>query len=182
MRKFLLLLVLLLTACQPMAVQRRDQGPVPVALRVDDAAYWLEEWSRLRELPAAQIKQALEHRNRDYARRPDTRARLRLALLLAEGPPSVRDEPRALSLLAELDAQRASASSRALAQLLLQVLREKTGKGDKIAVLQQNLRASEARVKTLEPQLRELERQLQELTHIEQSIQQRETPVERKEK
>ncbi len=173
MRNYLLLTVFFLCACQPMAVQHGGDGRVPVALRVDDAAYWLEEWWRLRALPPEQNAQALERRQQEFARRPDTRSRLRLALLLAEGPAEVRDEPRALKLLQDLDPH-ASASSRALARLLTQVIREKTGTGDKIAVLKRALTESEGRVK-------ELERQLQELTDIEQSIQKRETPLERKE-
>ncbi len=157
-----------------MAVQRDADSRVPVALRVDDAAYWLEEWWRLRALSPEQNEQALERRQQEFARRPDIRSRLRLALLLAEGPAEVRDERRALKLLQGLEPH-ASASSRALARLLTQAISEKAGASDKIVVLKQALTESEVRVK-------ELERQLQELTNIEQSIQKRETPLERKEK
>jgi len=175
-RKFLLSLAFIVTAgCQPMAVQHHNEGPVPVTLRVDDAAYWLEEWNRLMALPADQVDQALTNREQEFARSASTRNRLRLVLLLAEGPPAVRDERRALVLLAELDDGDASASARALAALLRQVVREQRAAGEKIATLKQAVSDSDERVK-------ELERQLQELTDIEQSIQQRETPVERKEK
>jgi hypothetical protein len=174
-RKFLLALAFIFTAaCQSVAVQHHDEGPVPVTLRVDDAAYWLEEWNRLMTLPADQVLQALKSREQEFARSPDPRNRLRLALLLAEGPPAVRNEQRALALLAELDDD-ASASAQALAALLRQVVREQSAAGAKIAMLKQAVSDADERVN-------ELERQLQELADIEQSIQQRETPVERKEK
>jgi len=159
-----------------MAVQRHGDGPVPVTFRVDDAAYWLEEWQRLMALPPDQFEQALKLREQEFSQNPqDERARLRLALLLVEGPAPVRDPLRAQKLLKDLDEARASGSARALAALLKQVVSEQVATSDKIATLRQGLSQSEQRVK-------ELERQLQELTNIEQSIQQRETPVERKEK
>lgn len=175
MPNFLIYIVLILiVGCQPMAVQRHEEGPVPVTLRVDDAAYWLEEWQRTMTLPADQVTQAVTLREQEFASSPDPRTRLRLVLLLAEGPQGVRDERRALALLEKLDAAHASPSTLALAALLDQVVRKQVVAGDKIATLRQGLNESTERVK-------ELERQLQELTDIEQSIQQRETPVERKE-
>jgi hypothetical protein len=172
----LFIIVFVLAAgCQPMAVQHNDEGPVPVTLRVDDAAYWLEEWYRMQSLPAGQVKQAVKVREEEFSRNPDARNRLRLVLLLAEGPRRVRDERRAYVLLSELDESHTTPSSRALAALLTQMVGEKVAAGDRIATLRQELSESEERVL-------ELERQLQELTDIEQSIQQRETPVERKEK
>jgi hypothetical protein len=175
-RKLLLLLVCcLVAACQPMTVQRDEDGPVPVTLRVDDAAYWIEEWYRVTMAPGAQVEQTLATREKEFARHKDTRNRLRLALLLAEGPPAVRDQGRALSLLNGLDQAHASASAQALAALLSQVVREQAAASDKIAVQKQDLQQTRDRVK-------ELEQQLQELTDIEQSIRQRETPVEQKEK
>jgi hypothetical protein len=176
-RKSLLFMVIIMTAgCQPMAVERHDEGPMPVTLRVDDSAYWVEEWSRLMALPADRVDEALSVREQEFASNPDARSRLRLALLLAEGPPAVRHERRALTLLAGVeDDPHASASARALANLLTQIIREQLRSSDKINTLEQSLNESGVRVK-------ELERQLQELTDIEQSIKQRETPVERKEK
>jgi hypothetical protein len=175
-RNSLLLLAFILVAgCQPLTMQRRDDGPVPVTLRVDDAAYWLEEWFRIVSLPADQVEQAVQLRQEEFARNPDARNRLRLVLLLAEGPPAVRDERRAQALLAQLDEAQTSPSAHALAELLRRMIREQLAARGKIATLEQGLSESEQRVK-------ELERQLQELTDIEQSIQQRETPVQRKEK
>lgn len=175
-RKSLLLLVyIVVSGCQPVTMQRHEEGPVPVTLRVDDAAYWLEEWFRIVSLSTDQVEQAVKLRQEEFARNPDARNRLRLVLLLAEGPPPVRDERRAQDLLAQLDEAHTSPSSRALAELLRRMIREQLAASGKIATLQQGLSESEQRVK-------ELERQLQELTDIEQSIQQRETPVERKEK
>jgi hypothetical protein len=161
--------------CQPMLVQSHDDGPVPVTLRVDDAAYWLEEWYRVTVLSGDQIERTLVTLEQEFAARQDTRNRLRLALLLAEGPVAVRNQRRALSLLEGLDQERASGSARALAALLSQVVREQAAASDKITALKQNLKQTGDRVQ-------ELEQQLQELTDIEQSIQQREAPVQGKEK
>jgi hypothetical protein len=158
-----------------MTVQHDQDGPVPVTLRVDDAAYWLEEWYRVTLMAGEQVQQAVATREQEYAKHKDTRNRLRLALLLAEGPPAVRDQGRALSLLAGVDQAHASASAQALAALLSQVVREQAAASDKISVQKQDLQQTRNRVK-------ELEQQLQELTNIEQSIRQRETPVEEKEK
>ena len=153
-------------ACQPVTVQHTE-GPVPVTVRVDDAAFWLEEWQRVTELPEGQVRQSLETREKEFSEAPGPRSRLRLALLLAEGPKSVRDQPQAYNLLKEMDHDEASDSAKALAALLLQVIGEQRWAGDKISELRARLKKSEARTE-------ELERQLQELTNIEQSIQQRE--------
>jgi hypothetical protein len=174
--KFLFLFsIFVLVACQPVTVQRHEEGPVPVTLRVDDAAYWLEEWHRVIELPADQLQQILQTREQEFARHQDARSRLRLALLLAVGPAAARDQARALTLLEGLDATRSTDSAQALAALLIQILREQAAVSGKMSKLQREVVQADERVK-------ELERQLQALTDIEQSIQQRETPVERKEK
>ncbi|GMQ87198.1 MAG: hypothetical protein BMS9Abin08_0396 [Gammaproteobacteria bacterium] len=171
MRKLLIITVIMvLTACQPMTVQRSTGSvPVPVAVRIDDAAYWLEEWQQLIKLPDEQLKQILEIRRQEFIRSAEPRTRLRLALLLAAGPKSVRDQERALKLLKGLDMDRADDSARALAALLQQNIEEQNWSGDKIAGLREKLTQSEARIE-------ELERQLHEFTTIEQNIQQRETP------
>jgi hypothetical protein len=153
------------SGCQPVTVQRSD-GPVPLAVRVDDAAYWIEEWNRTRDLQGDKLQRTLEMRERDFANSPSPRSRLRLALLLAEGPKQVRDQARALGLLKELDVTIASESARALAALLEQVIGEQMWSGDKVTELRSKLKEADTRVE-------ELERQLQELTNIEQSIQQR---------
>ena len=176
MRKLLLILAFIsIAGCRPLVVQNRDDSSVPVTLRVDDAAYWLEEWYRVTVLPSDQIEQALATREQEFAARQDARNRLRLALLLAEGPEAVRDQRRALGLLDGLDQAQVSGSARALAALLSQVVREQAAASGKITTLKQDLKQTGDRVN-------ELERQLQELTNIEQSIQQREMPVEGKEK
>ncbi len=166
MNRFLVLLgLMVLAGCQPVTVQR-TAGPVPLAVRVDDAAYWLEEWNRVRELPEDQLRRTLKARERDFREFPSPRSRLRLALLLAEGPKPVRDQARALSLLKGLDEAEASDSARALAVLLRQVIGEQLWARDKIVKLRSKLKQADTRVE-------ELERQLQELTNIEESIQQR---------
>ena len=162
---FILLVFILISGCQPVTVQRTE-GPVPLAVRVDDAAYWLEEWNRIRALPDGKLVRTLQMRERDFESSRTPRTRLRLALLLAEGPKAVRDQPRALTLLKGLDASRASDSARALAALLEQVIDEQLWSRDKINELRLKLKQADTRVE-------ELERQLQELTNIEQSIQQR---------
>jgi len=164
-----------LAACQPVTVQRHQEGPVPLSVRVDDAALWLEEWYQVVGLPKDQIELSLKSREADFDRNADPRTRLRLALLLATGPVPVRDQPRARVLIGEMDEARASESTRALAALLQQVIEEQLWSGDKITELKGELREADARVI-------ELEQQLQALTSIEQSIQQRETPGDRKEK
>ena len=162
---FILLGIVVLAGCQPVTVQRTE-GPVPLAVRVDDAAYWLEEWNRMRDLPEDQLQRTLKTRERNFTNFPSPRSRLRLALLLAEGPKPVRDQSRALVLLRGLDTAAASDSARALAALLAQIIGEQMWAGDKITELRTKLKQADTRVE-------ELERQLQELTNIEQSIQQR---------
>ena len=160
------LLFIGLVACQPMTVQRRDEGPVPVTVRVDDAAYWLEEWYRAKDLPEDQLVQILETRKQEFEQLPGPRSRLRLALLLAEGPAPVRDQVQAQRLLKGLDSAKASDSAKALAALLDQVIAEQRWSVDKIA-------EQRTTIEQMGPRIEELERQLQELTDIEQSIQQR---------
>jgi len=168
------IVTLLLLACQPVTVQRHVEGPMPVSVRVDDAAYWLEEWHRAVALPDDQLQQALASREQEFEQDPDSRTRLRLAILLAQGPALVRDQPRALELLQGIDERRASKSAQALAALLEQVIAEQRWAADRISELKSKLDQSGTRVV-------ELEQQLQELTNIEQSIKQRETPADRKE-
>jgi len=155
-----------LVGCQPVTVHR-SEGPVPVQVRVDDAAYWLEEWVRIKDLAEDELQLTLDTRKQEFEKTPNTRNRLRLALLLAEGPKPVRDQVAAQKLLKGLDAEQASSSAKALAALLEQVIGEQRWAGDKITELRTKLDETSTRVE-------ELERQLQELTDIEQSIQQRE--------
>ena len=161
-----LLLFVSLAACQPVTVQRSDEGHVPVTVRVDDAAYWLEEWYRVKDLPEAQLVEIVASRRQEFDQLPGPRNRLRLALLLAEGPAPVRDQLQAQRLLRGLDPAEASASAKALAALLDQVIAEQRWSVDKIAEQKTTIEENAARIE-------ELERQLQELTDIEQSIQQR---------
>lgn len=166
--RLIFIIILMLSACQPVTVQHSD-GVVPVSLRVDDAAYWLEEWHWVTGLAAVQQEEILASREREFQQSATPRNRLRLALLLAEGPGSVRDQRRALELLEEMDMDQASDSGKALSALLQQVIAEHDWFGDKITRLRADLQESETRVE-------ELERQLQELTTIEQNIQLREIP------
>jgi hypothetical protein len=163
------------TACQPITVQHHDEGPLPVSVRVDDTAYWLEEWRRVSLMSEIQFKLAVKNREQEFERKPDPRTRLRLALLLATGPAPKRDQSRALVLLKGMDDDGASESAQALAALVMQMIEEQLWSGDKMTELKGKLSKADARID-------ELEQQLQALTNIEQSIQQRETPGDRKEK
>ena len=163
-----------LSACQPVTVKNVDCPP-PIAVRVDDAAYWLEEWQHAIALPEDRLVQTLNARELEFERSANPVTRLRLALLLAEGPQPVRDQARALELLSDLDAAQASDSAKALAALLIQVIEEQRWLSDKLAELNRKSKDSQTHAE-------ELERQLHELTTIEQNIQQREIPSSLKEK
>ncbi len=166
--RLIVIVLLALSGCRPVVVQQTE-GVVPVSLRVDDAAYWLEEWHWITGLPEGQQREILAAREREFEQSATSRNRLRLALLLAEGPASVRNQRRALELLQGIDADQTSESGKALTALLQQVIAEQNWFSDRVSALRADLRASESRVE-------ELERQLQELTNIEQNIQQREIP------
>ena len=165
-RLLLLLLLVATTGCQPVTVQRSSEGPVPVTVRVDDAAYWLEEWYRAKDLPADQLQQLVHTRRQEFEQAPSARSRLRLALLLAAGPAPVRDQLEAQRLLQGLDRDAGDESAKALAALLEQMIAEQRWSIDKIGEHRTKIEQASARIE-------ELERQLQELTDIEQSIQQR---------
>jgi polyhydroxyalkanoate synthesis regulator phasin len=157
-----------LSACRPVTVQHAE-GVVPVSFRVDDAAYWLEEWHWITGLPEGQQREILADREREFEQSATSRNRIRLALLLAEGPASVRNQSRAQELLEGMDKEQTSQSGRALSALLQQVIAEHDWFIDELAAARSELEESESRIE-------ELERQLQELTSIEQNIQQREIP------
>jgi hypothetical protein len=141
---------------------------------MDDDAYWLEEWHRIIALPEDQLVATFKTRELEFERSANPETRLRLALLLAEGPQPVRDQARALKLLKGLDAGQASDGARALAALLQQVIEEQRWSINKMTELNKKLEESKTHVN-------ELELQLQELTTIEQNIQQRELPSSQKE-
>jgi hypothetical protein len=157
-----------------MTVQRHDEGPLPVTVRVDDTAYWLEEWRQVSQVSEIQFKLAVKNREQEFERKPDPRTRLRLALLLATGPAPERDQDRALTLLKGIGDDGASESAQALAALVMQMIEEQQWSGDKMTELKGKLQEADVRIE-------ELEQQLQALTNIEQSIQQRETPGDREE-
>jgi hypothetical protein len=140
-----------------------------VDVKVDDAARWLEEWHQEIALPEDQLLLTFKARELEFERSANPGTRLRLALLLAEGPQPVRDQARALELLAGLEAGQASDSERALAALLKQVIEEQKWLSDKVA-------ETNRKSKAIQVHAEELQRQLQELTTIEQNIQQRDLP------
>ncbi len=156
------------TGCQPVIVQRDENGVAarPLTVRVDDVAYWLEQWQRVVALPEDTLQLALQMREDEFARSDSARNRLQLALLLATGPAPVRDQSRASSLLKEIDVSTAAGGEKAFAALLEQMIAEQRWSSDKMAELKSRLSETEARVV-------ELEQQLQELKNIEQTIQQR---------
>ncbi len=73
-------------ACQPITVKEVDCPLTTTTVRMDDAAYWLEEWQRTIALPEDRLVQTLNARELEFERSANPRTRLRLALLLAEGP------------------------------------------------------------------------------------------------
>ena len=176
---FLIFMVVwVVSGCAPITIDRTSERPIPIHLRVDDAAYWLEEWYRAVQLPDDQYKVALDAREADFASHPGPRSRLRLALLLAEGKASGLNRPRAQKLLKALEVD-ATGSAKALASLLVDKLSErkavkkskkpKKSKGSKDTKKQdesKDLESARLRIK-------ELEQQLHELTIIEQNIQDR---------
>ncbi len=171
MRNLLLVLgVVGMSACHAVTVNHEDSpAQVPVPVQADGVASWLEEWHQVRVLPEDQLVQSFNNRQLAFERSANPATRLRLALLLAEGPQPVRNQARALELLGELDAEQASDSEKALAALLVQVLEEQKWLINKMATLNGDLKESRMHVE-------ELERQLRELTTIEQNIQEREIP------
>ncbi|MEE9421762.1 MAG: hypothetical protein V3V50_01255 [Gammaproteobacteria bacterium] len=165
----------MLAGCAPITIDRGSERPIPIHLRVDDAAYWLVEWYRAVQLPAEQYKVALEAREADFSSRPATRSRLRLALLLAEGKTSGLDRPRAQKLLKDLEAD-ASGSAKALAMLL----ENRLSKRLTVKKPKKSKRSTESKkqdesmeLKSARLRIKELEQQLHELTIIEQNIQDR---------
>ncbi len=168
----------LAVGCTSLTVQHNVDGPVPVQLRVDDAAYWLEEWQRAVQLPIEQYQQTLAARERDFETRPGPRSRIRLALLLAAGKPSARKPGRALELLKGVDRAVASKSAVALADLLQEVLvKQKAAKKPEKKPEKKSATACDVDLKkellAAKARIRELEQQLHELTSIEQNIQER---------
>ena len=155
MHKKLLLIVscVFFAACQPMTVQRHEEGPLPVTVRVDDTAYWLEEWRQVSLMSDIQFKLALKNRQQEYKLKPDARTRLRLALLLATGPAPQRDQARALELLEGMGDEGVSDSALALAALVLQMIEDQLWSGGKITELKGELEDAEARIQELEQQL-----------------------------
>ena len=166
-----LLLVFLLTglyACQPVTVQQVEHS-MPVEVRVDGVGNWLEEWHRVIALPEDQLILTLKYRELEFEQSANPETRLRLALVLAEGPQPVRDQARALELLKGLDTEQASDSAKALAALLSQVIEEQKWSINRITGLNRELKDTHLHAE-------ELERQMRELTTIEQNIQERELP------
>ncbi len=173
----------LANGCAPMTLDRNTQKPIPIQLRVDDAAYWLDEWYRAIQLPVDQYQAALDAREAGFTKNPGPRTRLRLVLLLAEGKPAGLDRPRALALIKGLEPS-ATNSAKALALLLENKLTsqktvkiskaprrkskaaEENSKDSGEMDLNMDLKAAKLRIK-------ELEQQLHDITAIEQNIQER---------
>lgn len=171
--------LLVTTGCAPLTVARNTERPIPIQLRVDDAAYWLEEWYRTIRLPGDQYQAALEAREASFKSHPGPRSRLRLALLLADGKPSGLDLPRALKLVRGLEPEAAD-SAKALALLLekrlVSLLSVKKPKPSKTSVKTKNDKEKAELSKELQAaqlRIKELEQQLHDLTEIEQNIQER---------
>lgn len=177
-RWLILALVLLASGCTPLTLSRNSEKPIPVQLRVDDAAYWLDEWYRVIQLPDDQYKTALAAREANFASKPGPRSRLRLALLLAEGKPLGLDRPRALKLVKGLEPG-ATDSAKALALLLenrlTQLKKVKKPKAPPKPLKESGKADTSKELQAAQQRIKELEQQLHDITAIEQNIQERAT-------
>jgi hypothetical protein len=161
--------VLLLTACADLQRYRAD-GVMPVASGSHGVNHWLEELYDTHSMTPEELQLALKYREQTFLDNPDTENRVQLALLLATGSKPVRDQERALQLLAGIDQQPVSVSDRELITVLQQFLDEQREITEQMDSLRNKVMVQGKRID-------ELEEQQRALTTIEQNIQQREDPV-----
>ena len=168
MRHAWLAVLLLLSGCAHWDLPPVTERSVSVSVASSD---WLEEARRVQLMPAA--LQPGEMRQRELAHQAEATAAsgLRLALLLVLGSETVRDEPRALTLLDRLDPDSLDLSQAALADLLRQWVRERRRSLELLRAERKALAERDARIQ-------ELESQLEAVTSIEQSIRQRQKPLQ----
>jgi hypothetical protein len=134
------------------------------------AAAWLEAVHAARDDTPEQQQMTLDNWEQAFKGNPDINNRMRLALLLATGAESLRDERRARRLLEGIDPLPASTADREMIALLQQWLNEQSQANRKLTILWKQVTGQNRRIE-------ELEQQLQALTTIEQNIQSRDAPV-----
>ena len=174
MRYFRLLTisVLMLSACSACSELQsyNSTGIAPIVSSGQGVDYWLEELHYTRAMYPEQLQQTLKFREQQFHNNPNNGNRLRLALLLAAGGETVRDQERAWNLLEEVDQSMENARIKELVTILLQFLDEQIESRNEINSLKIQIKENNERIE-------ELEEQQRALTTIEQNIQQREKPV-----
>ena len=162
--------LLLLTACSEFQYYSTT-GFAPVTSKGYGAGYWLEQMHEIRTMAPEQRLVTYELWEQDYKKNPDTNNRIKLALLLATGHESIRNQQRARDILHGIGPGTENHSDQEFIILLLQFIDEQ---------LQADATISDLKALTRKKnrQIKELEEQQQALTNIEQNIQQREIQPE----
>ena len=162
--------LLLLTACSEFQYYSTT-GFAPVTSKGYGADFWLEQMHEIRTMAPEQRLVTYELWEQDYKKKPDTNNRIKLALLLATGHESIRNQQRALNILKGIDPELENQGDREFIILLHQFIDEQ---------LQADITISDlkALARKKNRQIKELEEQQQALTNIEQNIQQREIQPE----
>ena len=163
---FAIALLMLLTACSELQTYS-NAGFAPVVSRGYGVNFWLKEMYETRSMSSDELKNTLKVWEQEYKDNPDLNNRMRLALLLAAGSESVRDQRRASNLLDDVDLGLYKTNDKEMVLLLRQFLDEQSESGRKISILWKQVTEQNIRIE-------ELEQQQKALTTIEQSIQQRE--------
>jgi hypothetical protein len=160
----------LLTACSEFQYYSTT-GFAPVTSKGYGAGYWLEQMHEIRTMVPEQRLVTYELWEQDYKKNPDTNNRVKLALLLATGHESIRNQKRASEILNGIDLESENQGDREFIILLQQFIDEQ---------LQADATISDLKALTRKKnrQIKELEEQQQALTNIEQNIQQREVQPE----
>ena len=167
---FIVTVLFLLTACSEFQYYSTT-GFAPVTSKGYGAGYWLDQMHEVRTMAPEQRLVTYELWEQDYINKPDTNNRLKLALLLATGHESIRNQERARKILNGIDPEPVNHVDREFIILLRQFIDEQLQAEATI----NNLRAL---TKKKSRQIKELEEQQQALTNIEQNIQQRENQPE----
>ena len=162
--------LLLLTACSEFQYYSTT-GFAPVTSKGYGAGYWLEQMHEIRTMVPEQRLVAYELWEQDYIKNPDTNNRIKLALLLATGHESIRNQQRARDILHGIGPGTENHSDQEFIILLLQFIDEQLQADATISDLKALNRKKNRQIK-------ELKEQQQALTNIEQNIQQREIQPE----
>ena len=160
----------LLTACSEFQYYSTT-GFAPVTSKGYGADYWLEQMHEIRTMTPEQRLVAYELWEHDYIKNADTNNSIKLALLLATGHESIRNQERAREILNGIDPEPDNHSDQEFIKLLLQFI-------DEQLQAEATINDLKALTRKKNRQIKELEEQQQALTNIEQNIQQRENQPE----